>query len=236
MNFDEKVKLQETDAKLFKDTIESLDELFYDSTYKQIKQDVENGDKTEEDIDKEIQKYWDELSFQNPLVTRNLDTDANLEIVTQYIESLVKIRRLVLLQSISSLDNDLNDSNIEIMNLINKRDTLVFEEISKLSTINGKLSENSGLQGTDYQNLEKIQDILSKIKLLRGDEKNSIDVDNYEAHEIHEKYKRIVTKNMMLSHFVNDLISSLSSVDIFKDEALTQMLMDCNDYSNYDLL
>lgn len=104
------------------------------------------------------------------------------------------------------------------------------EHSSKIQPID-ELIDLESLSLQKKSNLNKQFQIQSRINnLIEIDES----ISNLKSNiEIETRYSKVITKNILMSTFITDLISSITTIDLSSFDEIIDILLDCGDYSMY---
>lgn len=146
----------------------------------------------------------DKLRYQTNLKYKNYTNDQLDNIINEKLEKLGL--------NINSF-NDLSSLQNTLLNLINIRNSL-----------------NSGisLSTEDDHNIDN--EIITPII----DNVNHINIPSPNPIIINSLPDKLISKNLMLSQFIIDLINSINVTNVSDDNQLLQILLDCNNYLLYN--
>ncbi|GME81981.1 unnamed protein product [Ambrosiozyma monospora] len=174
-------------------------------------------------------------------------TNSDETLLNESLEQLLKLRLDVLNQHLITYPNlkiihgQPNQINYEKINALNKekdaknieyaaevKNSKTREQIQKLKRENYTKMERLQQEMTTYLDLvEEVNDLKSRIQLE--------DREDEELYNMKVRYTNITKKNLVLSQFNMNLISSLSNVDLATDPELLNILLDCGSYNDYGL-
>lgn len=148
-----------------------------------------------------------------------------LDVVDKEIESLIKQFEATDLNHLSQLVNSEFKKSRSV-----PADTGPNVELTE-QYIREELKRMEELSDQKKSNLNKQFHTQSKINKLMETEDAILDARSDSALEAQRS--KIISKNVLMSNFITDLISSLSSIDISSHDDLIEMILDCGDYSMY---
>lgn len=128
------------------------------------------------------------------------------------------------------LDNIINEKLEKLGLNINLFNDLSSLQITLLNLINIRNSLNSGisLSSEDDNNIDN--EIITPII----DNVNHISIPSPNPIIINSLPDKLISKNLMLSQFIIDLINSINVTNVSDDNQLLQILLDCNNYLLYN--
>lgn len=235
---DDLVNLQFQDANLHNQLIETLDELIFKSINSKLEIEFSNDD-NDILLDKEIENELLNLKdFESKLLSIN--DEFNLNEIENYLKNMVKIRNDIINQQLISDAYENNELDLE---LLKKNYDLTKMKTDNFNELSDNLKKLNDLKISNKIKLNKIQELFeiqnnnnNYDNYNENTSKKTSEITNEELEEVKTKYKKIIGKNLMLGHFITDLISALNCTNIANDDKLLEILMDCGDYSDYDLL
>lgn len=237
MDNEDLINLQFQDANLYDQLIETLDELIFKSINSKLEIEFSDDD-NEISLDKEIEKELLNLKDFDPKIL-SINDEFDLNKIENYLKNMVKIRNDIINQQLISDAYENNEIDLE---LLEKNYDLTKKKTDNINQLSDNLKKLNEIKISNKIKLNKIQELLEIQKNL-NDNSNSnsnsnetSEITNEELEDVKTKYKRIIGKNLMLGHFITDLITALNCTNISNDDRLLEILMDCGDYSDYDLL
>lgn len=237
MDNEDLINLQFQDANLYDQLIETLDELIFKSINSKLVIEFSDDD-NEISLDKEIEKELLNLKDFDPKIL-SINDEFDLNKIENYLKNMVKIRNNIINQQLISDAYENKEIDLELLEKnydLTKKKT---DNINQLSDNLKKLNElkiSNKIKLTKIQELLDIQNNLNNNNNSNNNSNENSEITNEELEDVKTKYKRIIGKNLMLGHFITDLITALNCTNISNDDRLLEILMDCGDYSDYDLL
>lgn len=237
MDNEDLINLQFQDANLYDQLIETLDELIFKSINSKLEIEFSDDD-NEISLDKEIEKELLNLKDFDPKIL-SINDEFDLNKIENYLKNMVKIRNNIINQQLISDAYENKEIDLELLEKnydLTKKKT---DNINQLSDNLKKLNElkiSNKIKLTKIQELLDIQNNLNNNNNSNNNSNENSEITNEELEDVKTKYKRIIGKNLMLGHFITDLITALNCTNISNDDRLLEILMDCGDYSDYDLL
>lgn len=237
MDNEDLINLQFQDANLHDQLIETLDELIFKSINSKLEIEFSDDD-NEISLDKEIEKELLNLKDFDPKIL-SINDEFDLNKIENYLKNMVKIRNNIINQQLISDAYENKEIDLELLEKnydLTKKKT---DNINQLSDNLKKLNElkiSNKIKLTKIQELLDIQNNLNNNNNSNNNSNENSEITNEELEDVKTKYKRIIGKNLMLGHFITDLITALNCTNISNDDRLLEILMDCGDYSDYDLL
>lgn len=212
-----------------------LDKKIFDSTLQEVKREFVDVSNIDEEISLEMKKlgFYPEMILQESEIDG--DESVKLDKIEKYLECLIQIRnenvsQQIISTSIDELDDDIQRHYEELQN----------ESILKSNGLNKTIRELNELKQLNKDKIEEIRDLIRIFKqnqatndALNDDEEQELTDEDLKKMQF--KYKKIVEKNLMLSHFVTDLITSMNC-NIANEEELKDILLECSDIKDYDLI
>ncbi|TID31260.1 hypothetical protein CANINC_000203 [Pichia inconspicua] len=215
--------------------VNMLDEKRLKTTFEEVKQKFTDVSSLDTEISKEMQKlgFFPEMALN---VTELHSTErSRLLKIESYLRDLVKMKNINVGQQIIS--NSLVQLDDEIIRNYNIGQN---ESVTKANNLENTLEELNEVKESCKRKLEEFQELVRLYRLKQNNGEPVTDEDNQLSDEdlakMELKYKKIVEKNLMLSHFVTDLITSMNSCDISANEELRNIILDCADIKYYDLI
>lgn len=237
---DELVHLESQDANLHKQMVDTLDSIIYQSIYSKLQEEFPEGKDTENEmelIDEAIRREMADMKDFDPIVLSSTTGEQDWDKLERYLQNMAKIRNQIVEQQLIS---DAYDENEFDRGLLEEKNLASQSKLSNVENMTDNLHKLKEVTKANREKLEKVRELVRKQRELRGRIRNVEGVEDYiteeELADIKQRYKKIVGKNLMLGHFITDLIAALNSANVATDERLLQILMDCGDYSDYDLL
>lgn len=233
---DELVQLEFQDATLHKQLVETLDDIIYRSIYSKILDEFPGTEDDEDSLlDEAIQKEMLDMKDFDPVLlssTGELDLDA----LEKYLKNMVKIRNQIVEQQIIT---DAYDGEEVDGDLLEEKNRIAKTKLANVENFPENLRKLKEVRTGNLAKLEKMQQLVRTQREMRREVRSAKEegqITEEELTEIKMRYKKIVGKNLMLGHFITDLIAALNSSNVASDERLLEILIDCGDYSDYDLL
>lgn len=237
---DELVHLESQDANLHKQMVDTLDSIIYQSIYSKLQEEFPERKDTENEmelIDEAIRREMADMKDFDPIVLSSTTGEQDWDKLERYLQNMAKIRNQIVEQQLIS---DAYDENKFDRGLLEEKNLASQSKLSNVENMTDNLGKLKEVTKANREKLEKVRVLVRKQRELRGRIRNVEGVEDYiteeELADIKQRYKKIVGKNLMLGHFITDLIAALNSANVATDERLLQILMDCGDYSDYDLL
>lgn len=237
---DELVHLESQDANLHKQMVDTLDSIIYQSIYSKLQEEFPEGKDTENEmelIDEAIRREMADMKDFDPIVLSSTTGEQDWDKMERYLQNMAKIRNQIVEQQLIS---DAYDENKFDRGLLEEKNLASQSKLSNVENMTDNLGKLKEVTKANREKLEKVRVLVRKQRELRVRIRNVEGVEDYiteeELADIKQRYKKIVGKNLMLGHFITDLIAALNSANVATDERLLQILMDCGDYSDYDLL
>lgn len=237
---DELVHLESQDANLHKQMVDTLDSIIYQSIYSKLQEEFPEGKDTENEmelIDEAIRREMADMKDFDPIVLSSTTGEQDWDKLERYLQNMAKIRNQIVEQQLIS---DAYDENEFDRGLLEEKNLASQSKLSNVENMTDNLGKLKEVTKANREKLEKVRVLVRKQRELRVRIRNVEGVEDYiteeELADIKQRYKKIVGKNLMLGHFITDLIAALNSANVATDERLLQILMDCGDYSDYDLL
>lgn len=230
-------KVKETEiAYNYQKIVNTLDEKRLRTTYDEVKEKFTNVSILDEEIEKEMEK----LGFYPEMALNETELNANerdkLSKIETYLKDLINLRNMNVGQQIvasllDQLDKEITQNYDDIQNKAIAKSNKFEEHVDKLNRLK-ESCRNKLEEVQELVRLCRLENEQSRSKTI--DEENQLPDEDLAIMEL--KYKKIVEKNLMLSHFVTDLITSINSCDISRDEELQKILLDCADIKHFDLV
>lgn len=237
---DELVHLESQDANLHKQMVDTLDSIIYQSIYSKLQEEFPERKDTENEmelIDEAIRREMADMKDFDPIVLSSTTGEQDWDKLERYLQNMAKIRNQIVEQQLIS---DAYDENKFDRGLLEEKNLASQSKLSNVENMTDNLGKLKEVTKANREKLEKVRVLVRKQRELRVRIRNVEGVEDYiteeELADIKQRYKKIVGKNLMLGHFITDLIAALNSANVATDERLLQILMDCGDYSDYDLL
>ncbi|KAG0674928.1 hypothetical protein C6P42_002004 [Pichia californica] len=228
------INLESFDSKLYKELIETLDDIIFKSINMKLEKEFNNNN-DDSLIDNELENELSELKDFDPNILSN-NGEFDLNYIENYFHNMVKIRNSIIEQELISNsfdDKTINKSNFENFYKLSK------DKMKNINELSINIEKLKDLKISNKIKFEKILELISIQKNLKNNSLNSFQKSNISDNEIKEiklKYKKLIGKNLMLGNFITDLIAALNCANISDDDKLLDMLMNCGDYTDYDLL
>lgn len=224
-------------VKNYKNLVAIMDQKLYNSTLNKVKKQFTNSSALDAEISKEMEK----LGFCPEMILSKNEIEedglAKLDKIEEYLEDLVELRnqnvgQQIISNSIEQLDEEIQQQYKELQT----------QAVKTGNDIDAKFEDLYRLR---MSNRDKIGQVQKLIRIYRNDKANNRMLDEEEVDQqltdedlakMETKYKKIVEKNLMLSHFVTDLITSMNNCDIAGNEELQDILLECSSIKDYDLI
>ncbi|GAV26697.1 hypothetical protein PMKS-000152 [Pichia membranifaciens] len=237
INLDELVQLEFQDATLHKQVVETLDGIIYRSIYSKVEDEFfATEDVDDALLDEAIQNEMSDMKDFDPAFLSSTG-ESELDKLEKYLKNMVKVRNQIVEQQIIT---DAYDADEVDGDLLEEKNRIAKSKLANVESLPDNLPKLKDVRTENLAKLEKVQQLVGKQRELRRQVRP---VDGIEEHiteeeleEIKMRYKKIIGKNLMLGHFITDLIAALNSSNVATDERLLEILMDCGDYSDYELL
>ena len=237
VNFDELVQLEFQDATLHKQLVETLDDIIYRSIYLKVEDEFSGTEDVDDALlDEAIQKEMSDMKDFDPAFLSSTG-ESELDKLEKYLKNMVKIRNQIVEQQTITDAYDADEVDGE---LLEEKNRIAKSKLANVESLPDNLRKLKDVRTENLAKLEKVQQLVGKQRELRRQVRPVDGIKEHiteeELEEIKLRYKKIIGKNLMLGHFITDLIAALNSSNVATDERLLEILMDCGDYSDYDLL
>ncbi|GMG24748.1 unnamed protein product [Ambrosiozyma monospora] len=242
----EQKSLEQEHAEIYDELLSTVDKLLTETKLQSLsKQSPEQLQAQLSNLKSEMRDL-DLTTLHSKEVDEGTNSDDML--LNEALEQLLKLRLDILNQHLITYPNlkiihgQPNQINYEKLDgLIKEKDARnielaaemkslkIREQIQKLKRDNYSKIERLQQEMTTYLNLiEEVKDMKAKTQLAEREYE--------ELQHMKIRYKNITRKNLVLSQFNINLISSLSSFDLANDPDLLTILLDCGSYDDYGLL